>query len=132
MFLRQKLDEREWIKKKIKELKNSAYTFTKHQDEVLKQLLILMDKLQSINLILNKINNESIIDIAGTKLSMQAAVEIRSTMKAKIDVISELIALDNGKLDILALIIQRDSMVEEYAAIDSAINQADWKIQLEQ
>lgn len=130
MFLRQKLDERMWLKKKIKELKSNAFEFTSKQDELLKQLIIIIDKLQSINLILNKINNESIIEIAGTKLSLQTAIEIRSTMKAKIDVISELIALDTGKLDILALMEQRDTIIEEYTAVNSAINQADWKIQL--
>jgi len=130
MFLRQKLDERVWLKKKIKELKNNAFEFTSRQDELLKQLIVLMDKLQSINLILNKINNESIIEIAGTKLSLQTAVEIRSTMKDKIDIISELIALDTGKLDVLSLMVQRDIIIEEYMTVNSAISQADWKIQI--
>lgn len=130
MFLRQKLDERVWLKKKIKELKNNAFEFTSRQDELLKQLIVLMDKLQSINLILNKVNNESIIEIAGTKLSLQTAVEIRSTMKNKIDIISELIALDTGKLDVLSLMVQRDIIIEEYMTVNSAISQADWKIQI--
>ena len=132
MFLRQKLDEREMIKQKISELKANAYKFTEHQNAVLSQLLSLFDQLQSINLVLNKINNNSVIEIAGTKLNLNTAVELRNTMKKKVDVMSELIALDDGDLDVLALMQQRDTLLEEYYTMDSAISQADWNIKLEQ
>lgn len=132
MFLRQKLDEREMIKQKISELKANAYKFTEYQDAVLSQLLSLFDQLQSINLVLNKINNNSVIEIAGTKLNLNTAVELRNTMKKKVDVMSELIALDDGDLDVLALMQQRDTLLEEYYTMDSAISQADWNIKLEQ
>lgn len=131
MFLYQKLYERAWIKQKISELRCNALKFTIGQDDILKQLLFLLDKLQNINLVIHKVNNESIIEIAGTKINLNTAIEIRSTIKAKIDIMSELIAEDIGKLDVLVLIAQRDIMLAEYSALDSAINQADWKIQID-
>lgn len=131
MFLYQKLYERAWIKQKISELRCNALKFTTGQDDILKQLLFLLDKLQNINLVIHKVNNESIIEIAGTKINLNTAIEIRSTIKAKIDIMSELITADIGKLDVLVLIAQRDTMLAEYSALDSAINQADWKIQID-
>ena len=131
MFLRQKLDERKWVKCKISELRQSALKFTEHQDDVLKQLLSLLDKLQTINLVIHKVNNNSVIEIAGTKVTLNTAIELRNTIKTKIGIMSELIVADTGKLDILALMGQRDNMLAEYSALDSAINQADWKIQID-
>lgn len=131
MFLHQKLDERKWIKIKILELKNNALKFNTDQDNLLKQLLVLLDKLQTMNLIIHKVNNDSIIEISGTKLNLNTAIELRNTVKAKIDIISELIKANVEKLDVLALMAQRDNMLAEYSALDSAINQADWKIQID-
>lgn len=131
MFLRQKLNERKWIKQKISELKKSAYVFTEHQDDILQQLIKTFDRLQTINLILNKVNTESIIEIAGTKLNLNTAVELRSTMQSKIDIISELIALNNGRLDVLSLMKQRDELIDEHYTMDSAISKADRTIRID-
>lgn len=131
MFLRQKLNERKWIKQKISELKKSAYIFTERQDDILQQLIKTFDQLQTINLILNKVNTESIIEIAGTKLNLNIAVELRYTMQSKIDIISELIALNNGRLDVLSLMKQRDELIDEHYAMDAAISKADRTIRID-
>ena len=131
MFLLQKLDEKKLLKIKIVELKKNVLRFTVDQDELIKNLLILFDKLQTINLILNKVNSESILNIAGTELSLSTAVEIRRTLQSKIDIISELINAGGDTLDLMILIEQTDSIIEEFVIIDTAIRQADWNIKIE-
>lgn len=132
MFLRQKLDEREFLKIKINELKSNILHFTDDQNNLIEQLLGLFDKLQTINLILNRVNYESIISIAGTQLSLATAIEIRTTLKSKIDIISELISkCYDSDLDLMTLMSQRDTIIEEFSTIDSAIRQADWHIKIE-
>ncbi len=131
MFLREKLNERIWIKQKIKELKKHALVQTKQQDDVLKKLLSLLDDLRTVNLVIHKINNDYTIEVAGTKISLNTAIELRKTIKYKISVISEIINLNSDKLDVLSLIDQRDELIDEYSVIDNAVSQADWKIKLE-
>jgi len=131
MFLRQKLDERKFLKVKIKELKENILCFTNEQDELIKELLILFDRLQTINLVLNKVNYESAIVIADTELSLNTAVELRNTLQSKIDMMNGLISVCEGNLDVMALMEQRDDVIEEFMVIDSAIRQADWNIKIE-
>lgn len=131
MFLRQKLDERKFLKIKINELKENILHFTDEQDELIKEFLILLDRLQTINLVLNKINYESIITIANTELSLNTAIELRNTLQSKIDMMDGLISSSKGTLNLLALMKQRDSVLEEFMVIDSAIKQADWNIKIE-
>ena len=131
MFLSQKLAERKLLKIKINELKENILCFTDEQDELIKQLLILLDKLQTTNLVLHKVNSESIISIAGTQLALSTAIELRKTLKSKIDMMSDLISSSKGTLNLLALMEQRDGVLEEFMVIDSAIKQADWNIKIE-
>jgi len=131
MFLRQKLDERKFLKIKINELKENILHFTDEQDELIKEFLILLDRLQTINLVLNRVNYESIITIANTELSLNTAIELRNTLQSKIDMMDGLISSSKGTLNLLALMEQRDSVLEEFMVIDSAIKQADWNIKIE-
>lgn len=131
MFLRQKLDERKFLKVKIKELKENILCFTDEQDTLIKHLLTLLDRLQIINLVLNSVNSNSIINIAGNELSLSTAIEVRNTLQSKIDVMNGLIGACKGNLNIITLMEQRDGVIEEFMAIDSAIRQADWNIKIE-
>jgi len=131
MFLRQKLDERKFLKVKIKELKENILCFTDEQDKLIKHLLNLLDRLQTINLVLSNVNSNYIINIAGNELSLGTAVEVRNTLQSKIDIMNELISACEGNLDVMALMEQRDSVIEEFMAIDAAIRQADWNIKIE-
>ena len=131
MFLRQKLDERKFLKVKIKELKENILCFTDEQDKLIKHLLNLLDRLQTINLVLSNVNSNYIINIAGSELSLSTAVEVRNTLQSKIDIMNDLIGACEGNLDVMALMEQRDSVIEEFMAIDAAIRQADWNIKIE-
>jgi hypothetical protein len=131
MFLRQKLDERKFLKVKIKELKENILCFTDEQDSLIKHLLTLLDRLQTINLVLSNVNSNSIINIAGSELSLSTAVEVRNTLQSKIDIMNDLIGACEGNLNVMALMEQRDGVIEEFMAIDAAIRQADWNIKIE-
>ena len=131
MFLRQELDKRKIIKNKIKELKSWIARSTEQpNDELMKVLLANIDKLQNINLLINKINQQTQITIGGTQLSLITAIEIRDTIKSKIDIITDLINT-NDYLDIITLLEQRDNFIDEYNSINSTIRITDWNIKLD-
>lgn len=129
MFLRQKLDKRKNIKTKIKELRGWLLRSTP-SDELIKLLLVQLDELQNINLIINKVNQQTLIKIGGTETNLATAIEIRNTIKSKIDLITNLIAT-HITLDITSLLEQRDDLMAEFSSIDRAIRMTDWNINLD-
>lgn len=131
MLLKQKLNERKQLLKKINELKNYILNNSNERDLLVKELITLMDRVQTLNIVINKINTQTNIDIGGTKVLMSTAIEIRNTLSNKISIITSLISLGDPGLDVMSLIKQRDSIIEEFNAIDTAISLADWNINLE-
>lgn len=131
MFLRQKLEERKYLKIKIDELERAIFSFSDKQDALIKALLLAYDELQNIDLILSKVNINSKLHIGDTELSLATAVIIRKNLKAKVDLITKLVSVNDGSLDNLSLLSQRDSMLGDFKAVDSAIRQADWNITIE-
>jgi len=129
MFLRQKLDKRKNIKNKIKELKGWLLR-SAPSDELITLLLVQLDELQNINLLIDKVNQQTLITIGGTQTNLTTAVEIRNTIKSKIDLITDLIAT-NTSLDITSLLEQRDKFMSEYNSIDGSIRITDWNIKLD-
>ncbi len=132
MYLREKLDEKELIKTKIEELNiHVLHTSNIVNDEVVSHLLSCIDDLQNINLILDKVNQQTKLLVGKTEITISTAVEIRNAIKSKIDVITKLITKDENKLDILNLIKQRDGIIEEYNSINNAIRLIDWSVKLD-
>jgi len=129
MFLRQQLDKRNNIKNKINEL--SAWVLkVVPSDKLVSLLLVQFDELQNINLLISKVNNQTEVNIGGTTISLATAIEIRSTIKLKIDLITSLITT-NTNLDITSLLDQRDNFLAEYNSIDGVIRVTDWNIKLD-
>jgi hypothetical protein len=129
MFLRQKLDNRKNIKNKIKELKGWLLR-SAPSDELIKLLLVQLDGLQNTNLLIDKVNQQTLVKIGGTQTNLATAVEIRNTIKSKIDLITDLIAT-NTSLDITSLLEQRDNFMEEFNSLDGVIRVTDWNINLD-
>jgi hypothetical protein len=129
MFLRQKLDNRKNIKNKIKELKGWLLR-SAPSDELIKLLLVQLDGLQNTNLLIDKVNQQTLVKIGGAKTNLATAVEIRNTIKSKIDLITDLIAT-NTSLDITSLLEQRDNFMEEFNSLDGVIRVTDWNINLD-
>lgn len=133
MYLREKLDERKLIKTKIKELKHCLLSELDivEENETVEALLSYVDLLQNINLVINKVNQQTIISIGDTEISTTVAVEIRKAIKTKINVITQLINNTGKKLNILILMKQRDILIEEYNSINNTIRLTDWRIKLD-
>ena len=132
MYLREKLDKKQLIKTKIKELENSIlYSSKDTSDLIVKALLAYIDDFQNINLILNKVNQQTTLLIGTTKITVTTAVEIRKAIKTKVDVITKLIEKNNDQLDILILIEQRDKLIDEYNSINNAIRMMDWSVKID-
>lgn len=132
MYLREKIDELNLLNQKIKELKNyiGGSLDEEQIDSVLKYLLKCMEDKQSIYLILNKLNSQTMLTIGSSKIDMSNAVIIRNTIKSKIDLISDMI-VSNKLLDVIDLMKQRDGLLSEYNSINKAIRMADWSIQID-
>lgn len=134
MYLREKLDERNNLKTKIEELKNSIFNFDiseEKYDLLIKELLICIDKLQNITIIIDKINQQTVITIGNIEVPLVVAIEIRHTIKSKIDIITKLISSKVDKLDTLVLMQQRDDYLAEYTKINNKIRLVDWRINVE-
>jgi len=132
MYLREKLDEKELIKIKIKELQNSIMVNTNDaNDNVVKALLVYIDDLQNINLILDRVNHQTTLLVGSTDIDISTAVEIRRAINSKINVITRLINKDTSKLDVLVLVEQRDKLIVEYNSINNAIRRMDWSVKLD-
>ena len=129
MFLRQKLDKRKNIKNKIKELRGWLLK-SDPSDELITLLLVQLDELQNINLIIDKVNQQTLVTIGGTQTNLATAIEIRNTIRSKIDLITDLIATHTS-LDITSLLEQRDNFMAELNSIDGAIRITDWNVNLD-
>lgn len=135
MYLREKLEELKILNIKIVELKkyifSSNFVDNEIKNSIVKTILDCTDKIQTIKLILNRINNQTTIKIANTTLELSTAVIIRSIINNKICLITEMINNDINNLDILTLIEQRDELLIEFNTIDASIQLADWSVKLD-
>ena len=131
MYLREKLDELKLLKQKIAELEfYICNSNTNKKDDLVKAVLSYIEDVQNIKLILNKVNNQSLVHVGTSKIDTNTAIIIRNTLNTKIDLISSIIKNDTA-LDILTLVEQRDALIEEYNAINKAIRLVDWSVQID-
>jgi hypothetical protein len=132
MFLGELLLRKESMKDQIDELK--AYIRNDvSKGEVtaaLEKLFKLEDKLQAYNITLNKVNNQTEINIGETGISVVNAILLRDTIERKINTLTMLIEISSN-VNVLSLIDQRNKFLEEYILFDRVINISDWKVEVE-
>lgn len=97
-------------------------------DSAMKKLLILLDKYRSHLILINEINNKTIIEISGTQLSLANAIIIIRTIEHKLELLDNLIESDDCVIDKISLIEQRDKFLDEHTAILKEINFQEWRI----
>lgn len=135
MYLREKLDELDLIKNKIFELKNyvcqRSNLTDEERDNIVKDIIGYIDKIQNIKLVLNKVNNQTTVEIANSELDLKTAVIIKNSIKEKIDLITDFINNSNNNLDVLTLMSQRDELINEFDAVNNSIRIADWSIKID-
>lgn len=132
MYLREKLDNLEIQKQKAAELVRCiSYDNTgEAKNTLVKELLDTMDDIQSTLLVLNKVNSQTLISIGQSQIDVNTAVIIRNNIKAKIDLITNIINNDS-KLDVLTLMDQREKLLEEYNSLNRTIRLTDWSVTLD-
>lgn len=135
MVLAEILIETKNLEKKINQLltylnkvaaRDSAIT-----DQATTKLLGLLDKYRSHLILINRVNNETNISVAESKLSLANAIIILKTIKRKIDILDLLIEKEDCVLDILNLIHNRDKLLEEYTAISKEVQAQEWRIEID-
>jgi len=135
MVLAEILIETENLKKKIKQLMVYMNSVSSRNSEITDQantkLLSLLDKHRSYLILINEVNNKTEISVGGATLSLANAIIITQTTKKKIDILNMLIDNENCVLDVIAIIDNRDKLLEEYTAIYKEIKYQEWRIEID-
>lgn len=134
MFIGELLIRRKTVKHKIKELRNFIQNLTASGEQdnsdlhrkALNMLFDLLDKYQDYSIILDKVNNDTFINIGESAINISNTIRLRNTIKGKMDVLSDSINGSDYSIDIFSLIEQRDKLMEEYILIDRSITTSDW------
>ncbi len=122
---------RDSLKTKIPELQRrleqKGCVDKEEYDNTVSELFNLISELQSFSIILNRSNNKSMLRLGNKDITVIDAIEIRETLKRKIDVFSGLInKTPESKFSILSLFKQRDNLLEEYFTVYKSIILSDW------
>lgn len=122
------LADKKYLDQKIQELKTAIDR--KPNDNLVQELLALIELRQARMLSIAAANNTSVIRLGDTEVTINVAIEIRDTIKEKMDILTSMIANEDSGLDIITLQRQRDKYQREYALITLGINHNDLKVTL--
>jgi len=123
-FLLKKLDE-------IDKVLSEVVHIDSEQRKVLYTKLInikfeLLSKIRSHSILLDTLNNETVVLIDGTELSVYEALHLLNTLEQKINTFSSIITTDASKsLNIFDLMDMKDKLLEEYLNIYLAVLRSD-------
>ena len=123
-FLLKKLDE-------IDKVLSEVVHIDSEQRKVLYTKLInikfeLLSKIRSHSILLDTLNNETVVLIDGTELSVYEALHLLNTLEQKINTFSSIITTDASKsLNIFDLMDIKDKLLEEYLNIYLAVLRSD-------
>lgn len=95
-------------------------------NKIISKIFELEDRLQKYVMILDKVNRDYKVKIGSNDVSVATAVRLREVVKRKIDSLTDLMKNARIKIDILDLMQQRATLMEEYIIYDRAINLNDW------
>jgi hypothetical protein len=122
------LADKWYLDQKIDELKVAIAR--KPNDNLVQELLALIELRQARRLSIAAANNTSVIRLGETEVTINVAIEIRNTIKEKMDILTSMIANEDSGLDILTLQKQRDKYQREYSLITLGITNNDLKVTL--
>ena len=123
-FLVKKLEEVDQVLSNIsnKEVDNRQALYGK----LIGMKFDLLSKIRSHSILLDRLNNETTINIDGTDLSVYEALHLLNTIKQKFETFSSVIIDDSAQtLDIFDLFNKKDKLLEEYINIYLAILRSD-------
>jgi len=138
MFIGELLIRKKDVRNKIKELRSFIQSLTDSEvdntdlhSKALSKLFDLLDKYQDYSIILDKANMENSILIGETEISVSNALRLKSTIKGKMEALSDSINGSDYSIDVFDLMDKRDALIEEYILITKTITTNDWKVDLE-
>ena len=99
-------------------------------DTLVDELFLLLEKVQNYTRSIMETNMKTKIVVGKTKADIDIMARIRGTLKRKMAVLSELIKSESVDLDIIALLEQRDSLVDEFILLDSIITKSDLEVEV--
>jgi uncharacterized protein YukE len=100
-------------------------------DPVVSKIYELLEERQQQVLAIDKANHSVEIKIGSSKTTLSSAVELRDTLKDKIEVLSKLIgACKNNKKYVLDLLSNKDKLLAEYNILNAEIKKKDWAVEL--
>ena len=114
------------LDKKIGELKSLLQK--EQNDTIVQEFYALLELKQAYMLHIEAANNASKISIGGTEVTIAVAVQIRRTIREKIEVITSLISNPDCNLNKIELQQQRDRYYEEYTLLTLGITRNDLKV----
>lgn len=94
------------------------------------ELFLLLEKAQNYTRSIMETNMKTKIVVGKTKADIDIMARIRGTLKRKMRVLSELIKSGSVDLDIITLLEQRDSLVDEFILLDSIITKSDLEVEV--
>jgi len=133
MLLAELLMRKSYVKLQIVELR--AYLLSDGEasdiNEVLKKLYELEDQDQKYRILIKKANNQIEVEVGNSKTTLDTAIELRDNITNKINIISDLIAVNKKSLDVFNLLTQRSKLTEEYLMIYKAIRINEWSSEVD-
>ena len=123
-FLVKKLEEVDKVLSKINtlEIDNKQSIYSK----LINTKFELLSKIRSHTILLDSLNNETIINIDGTKISVYEALHLLDTLEHKINTFSSIILEDSSKtFDVFDIFNKKDVLLDEYINIYLAVLKSD-------
>jgi len=100
-------------------------------NDIIDRIFELETTLQKYILIIDKANNQNEIEIGSNKVPVSTAVRLRQNVKRKIDTLTNLINHGTMSINILDLMGQRATLLEEFIIYDKAISLNDWRTNID-
>ncbi len=122
-YLYELLSDKIMLDVKIDEIKSILKY--EQNDNLAQELFALLELRQSKLLNISTANNMSKMNVGGTEINISTAVIIRTTIKEKIDILTDMINNRDCHLDKIELQKQRDRYHGEYTLLSMGIKRND-------
>ncbi|HLD90976.1 MAG TPA: hypothetical protein VI911_08190 [Patescibacteria group bacterium] len=105
-------------------------SLSKMYKECIIKLFNLYDQLQSQKVVLKKCNTDNHIIVDSNKINITDALEIAATLESRLNLYTTLINSDTMHIDILSIMKDRASLLEDYLKLIRYIKANDWSTEV--
>ena len=90
-----------------------------------------LDEGRTLSMQIDSANGQIEVNIKDSTVTLRDAVRLLKTIKKKIGNITDIIENNNGNIDILSFISQRDQLYEEYLLLNKSMQMIEWSAELD-